>query len=270
MRIAGVTAALTPTLALAVACGGGLEIERIDPTTVELDGIPFYVKKGACLTETVYAQAALVVRAEVRAGPKGPVLYRAHKRTADIDAAWTISDITGEITAADATTLKARMQALDSLPRGRIPKDLDDLPIASLSVRPHAYVDYTNRYTINFDVPWEGSADMAVTLGADGTLTNVEGSADNEVITSLIEPLPTGDIFSLLPPDTAEGALSATVVLEPVEVRYTLTRLTSLPEDNAGPGGCAKTPTPVAADSYTSFQVEVVRSDPESSGRSGT
>lgn len=214
--------------------------------TSKVDGIPFYVKKASCITETVWQERVyeikLVVEAvhtdvpsssgtgatsglggsEKAAQPKtGGMETKEFLSPSKVIASYTL----------ETEKFKNFRREVDSLPVNIDPNELwgiigafdaidsysleeskqhpDSLILFSNMVKTNVYVDYETTYYVNSNRPLIGSANVATELNVDGTLTKGSAEVVDKTAETVIAALPIGDIVKsfLIPPVAAIEAM---------------------------------------------------------------
>lgn len=182
------TTALVVTCLCFCGCGSSLRIAKFDPNKPQ--GLPFFVKEGVCVHQTIYAtrywRLTLKVTGESGVGTEevlnisapdhsghdfNALLHELEKASPDSDSvtnAWT--------------SLKRNQFDPWSQTEGQV---VLDNSTALTSV-----VDYSARYSINVKRPLAGSASADFKLGPDGTLNEASGQIQDNTLSTIVSALP--------------------------------------------------------------------------------
>jgi hypothetical protein len=175
-------------------CGSLFHVVKFDPNKPQ--GIPFYVKQGVCVHQTVYAnrywQLTLKVTSESGIGTEDVIkikevdhighdfnalLHELEKPSPDTDSvvnAWT--------------ALKRSQFDPWSQSDGRVALENS----SSLT----NVVDYSVRYSINQKKPLAGSSNADFKLGSDGTLNETSGQTQDNTLSTILSALPVSTLIT--------------------------------------------------------------------------
>jgi hypothetical protein len=211
-------------------------------------GIPFYVKRGRTIHETVYLETLADVTLtlteltgdqDTNAGADvetGAVVYAAtHTVSLSSGVQRGLAALQAWVAMLEATSggawnqksWEAGRDVFEKLPvyDGHMPTSRNQvLPLVSNAVREESYVDYSRRYTLNATMPLIGSNELAVELAADGTLSKATAKAEDKMAATLLGALPSADLLGLIKPQKSDQpekeSRNAMLVQEKTGTRY--------------------------------------------------
>jgi hypothetical protein len=226
---------------LCIACGGG-SVYAVYPTaspTTKLPGIPFYPLEPVEVNTTTYDQAWAEMHMDVTSRSSAGVENTAHhvRYTTDLKYAASLYARFSSTPDAVMATHTAGAEFLsntlsDSEPEQLAPKEMLKLKPVAVDRKRLQMVSLTPYY-INSSVPFGGSGNAAVVLGADGSLTSASSQVSDTLpgaivstIGSLgsaaVSPLMTSVAGGLMPSTvTANSGVSTPVPLR-VEMKFVI------------------------------------------------
>jgi hypothetical protein len=181
-------AAIVPALLL-TACATNYQVAddaRARP------GIPFYVRRAACVQETTYLEPIHVVTMSSEIDAK-PLSSESFQLSHSLYRTLNVEKLMGEFTAA-APDAREKVwsdfatRAAKAL--GSASPSPDDVFLLSNAVAAVASIDYTTPYYLNNHIPWIGSSSSTIKLNADGTLGEAASNIEDKTVQTLLSVLP--------------------------------------------------------------------------------
>jgi hypothetical protein len=213
------TAMVTLLCACACGCGSLLRVKQFDPNNPQ--GIPFYIKQGACNHQSVYGNPYWRLTLKV-SNDTGTLA----QETLDINnSAHGALDFNGllhelEKPAPDQDSVMNAWNDLKRKDRFDPWKQNQDRTLLENSSSLTSVVDYSTRYSINQSKPFSGSSNADFKLGADGTLSEASGQVQDNTFSTILSALP---ISALITSATGTATKSGAAANEQAkEVKFSL------------------------------------------------
>ena len=166
-------------------------------TTDSVPGMPFYIKKAACVHSVVWFEPVYTLTLELTTTPAGA---NAKPTTAQLGSVvLSLAQLKANPAQnlfhamnADSPTVESVMAAWipvatqDGTPY--TPTNFPDVPnriLVSNTSEPQVYVDYSQPYYLNVTRPVAGSAKIDNKLASDGTLTEVSAEIEDKTIETI-------------------------------------------------------------------------------------
>jgi hypothetical protein len=206
------------------------DLSKAGVPATELQGIPFYSKKGVCNKESVWLEPQYTLQITIVADGEAPmtrtmVLSRAGYLGADTEVLLqTLTGLKGSyrlseiVPASCPSAIGVKWEPISANPQYSVTPNLDsnaallqqaessqNVVLISNAAEVGAAVDYTHRDYLNTVSPWNGSSQVDAKLAADGTLTEGSVQRDDETLSTVLT-----SITSLVGDFT--GASTATAV----------------------------------------------------------
>ena len=277
-------------------CGSALNVSRSPAGSTspeEVAGLPFYVKRAACIQESRYLEPRTTITVSIdwvgkdnQATPVSSVsrtlrrgMTQKTKDSLNVLRKLVNTGLLESLTADQTMKLFGHVLWFTQLPA--LPTDAlttaDVDPVANrVFVQP--YVDYRWQYFLNASSRAAGAASVAGKLAADGTLTEASAEIEDKTLETVLAAVPTGDVLtSVLVPGVAVPALDVeadgresriTLKERTHTVVHVLSRSSSL-QDSSDVPLCSPNQTLKIADreSYN-YRLEMT-GDPTGQGKAG-
>jgi hypothetical protein len=202
-------------------CGSLLRVKPFDPSKPE--GIPFFVKQGACNHQSVYGNPYWRLTLKV-SNDSGTLSME----TLDINNAdHGGQDFNGllhelEKPAPDQDSVMNAWNDLKKRDRFDPWKQNADRILLENTSSLTSVVDYSTKYSINQSKPFSGSSNADFKLSADGTLNEASGQVQDNTFSTILSALPISSLIT-----SAAGIATKTGAAEnekPKEVKFSLTQ----------------------------------------------
>jgi hypothetical protein len=175
-------------------CGPLLKVSVLDKTKPQ--GLPFFVKAGACVQQTVYGTPYRRITLKVT--------YESGETSSDAvtigmtppaDGALQIvldqlaSDIPDESTVARAWS-NLKLAKIDPF------TDTTTIYVLANGTSATSVVDYNSAYAINQNKPLSGTASVDFHLATDGTLSEAQGQVQDTTFSTIVSALPISTLIT--------------------------------------------------------------------------
>lgn len=202
-------------------CGSVLQVKSFNPAKPE--GVPFYVKQGACNHTTAYGNPYWRLTLKVT-NDSGTLAME----TVDINnSAHGGQDFNGLLHELEKASPDqgSVMSAWDDLKRrNRFDpwKQNEDRILLENSSSPTSLVDYSTKYSINQRKPFSGSSNADFKLSADGTLNEASGQVQDNTFSTILSALPISSLITSAAGIATKAGAAANE--KPKEVKFSLTQ----------------------------------------------
>lgn len=192
-------------LLLSICIVGCSTVYDVSNNSKSLDGIPFYIVKGAIKQETTYLEQYFNLKLTITMKYKESTNFEVYekdvpfydyKNVRDFINYLDVNKDVGKQQSKILSYISEVKSKFDALETYDLTENTDESNIQLISneLIPTTYVDYDNPLYINSTYPWIGSTDLAVELNPNGTISKTSGSIDSkapELLTSTLSAFPT-------------------------------------------------------------------------------
>jgi hypothetical protein len=204
----------TSSLAPPAGGGGAAPGWNDGNTKMELDGVPFYLKVGACKKLSVWLEPQYTLTLTLAVDKRPPITHTltltrsAYTSDPDVkNLLKTLAGISGKhpINRADPFGCPAKLRDQWEDPKvlaNIVPlEEIEDRPGIAQAAAAHniilvsnaatvtTAVDYSHVYYMNAKTPWIGTAQVDAKLADDGTLTEGSGQVDDETWSTILSTI---------------------------------------------------------------------------------
>lgn len=176
-------------------CGSVLRVKPFDPSKPE--GIPFFVKQGACNHQSVYGNPYWRLTLKVSNDSETLATETLDINNAD-HGGQDFNELLHELEK-PAPDQDSVMNAWNDLKkRDRFDpwtQNADRILLENTSSLT-SVVDYSNRYSINQSKPFSGSSNADFKLSADGTLNEASGQVQDNTFSTILSALPISTLIT--------------------------------------------------------------------------
>lgn len=228
------------SLLFLAGCGQAIRVTHAPAKTqpTQLDGIPFYLKVGACKHETVWLEPSFKISLSKSYKLDGKEVTDAigtrilplKDYNSDEFRKFILLFEKSKATTSEDEILKAFSQFKNYVsPMAALPAEENRL-LASNKNEPTSFVNYGELYYYNVKKPVTGTVSAEADLNTDGTLSKGTASIEDKTLQTFLDLIPVKDVVTAAAKgalgvaalDGGTGPVSLKLTIEPQTYQYTL------------------------------------------------
>ncbi len=238
---------LISVLSLLAGCGSAMRITHASASQTrpsQVDGIPFYVKVGACKHETIWLEPTFKISLsksyklngqDVTEGI-GSKILSFKDYNSDEFRRLVLSFEKSKATSSEDVILDIFIRLKDYVsPTTTLPATENRL-LASNKNEPTSFVNYGDVYYYNVKRPILGSVTASSELSSDGTLSKATATIEDKTLQAFLDLIPVKDVVStaakgalgIAATDGGTALLTLKLTIEPQTYQYTLYTIGSI------------------------------------------